>query len=129
MNRPIRMLAAMLLIAGLCLPAHALDLKLKDKIVLVTGSTSNIGYATARAFLREGATVIVNSNDPNAVAAAIESLRKETGRTAAGLHGRRHEGRRHREAGGGASARGRAGEQRGRHDRLGFPEIHRQAVG
>jgi NAD(P)-dependent dehydrogenase (short-subunit alcohol dehydrogenase family) len=29
--------------------------------------------------------VIVNSNDPNAVAAAIESLRKETGRTALGF--------------------------------------------
>jgi NAD(P)-dependent dehydrogenase (short-subunit alcohol dehydrogenase family) len=65
--------------------AQALDLKLKDKIVLVTGSTSNIGYATARAFLREGATVIVNSNDPNAVATAIESLRKETGRTPLGF--------------------------------------------
>jgi NAD(P)-dependent dehydrogenase (short-subunit alcohol dehydrogenase family) len=76
------MLAATLILAALCLPAHALDLKLKDKIVLVTGSTSNIGYATARAFLKEGATVIVNSNDPSAVAAAIESLRKETGRTA-----------------------------------------------
>jgi NAD(P)-dependent dehydrogenase (short-subunit alcohol dehydrogenase family) len=85
MKRLIRMLAATLLTAGLCLPAQALDLKLKDKIVLVTGSTSNIGYATARAFLREGATVIVNSNDPNAVAAAIESLRKETGRTALGF--------------------------------------------
>jgi NAD(P)-dependent dehydrogenase (short-subunit alcohol dehydrogenase family) len=66
-------------------PASALDLKLKDKIVLVTGSTSNIGYATARLFLREGATVIVNSNDPNAVATAIEGLRKETGRTPLGF--------------------------------------------
>ncbi|HYP81336.1 MAG TPA: SDR family oxidoreductase [Steroidobacteraceae bacterium] len=64
---------------------QALDLKLKDKIVLVTGSTSNIGYATARAFLREGATVIVNSNDPAQVTAAIESLRKETGRTPLGF--------------------------------------------
>jgi NAD(P)-dependent dehydrogenase (short-subunit alcohol dehydrogenase family) len=83
MNTLIRLLAATLLAA--CLPAQALDLKLKDKIVLVTGSTSNIGYATARAFLREGATVIVNSNDPNAVATAIESLRKETGRTPLGF--------------------------------------------
>ncbi len=64
---------------------QALDLKLKDKIVLVTGSTSNIGYATARAFLREGATVIVNSNDPAQVTSAIESLRKETGRTPLGF--------------------------------------------
>ena len=83
MQKLIRLLSAALLAA--CLPAQALDLKLKDKIVLVTGSTSNIGYATARAFLREGATVIVNSNDPNAVASAIESLRKETGRTPLGF--------------------------------------------
>jgi NAD(P)-dependent dehydrogenase (short-subunit alcohol dehydrogenase family) len=83
MFKPIRILAAALIAA--CLPAQALDLKLKDKIVLVTGSTSNIGYATARTFLREGATVIVNSNDPNAVTTAIESLRKETGRTPLGF--------------------------------------------
>ena len=57
-----------LLLVMLCLPAQALDLKLDGKVVLVTGSTSNIGYATARAFLGEGATVIVNSNDPDAVA-------------------------------------------------------------
>lgn len=34
---------------------------LKDKIALVTGSTHNIGVATARAFAREGATVVVHS--------------------------------------------------------------------
>jgi NAD(P)-dependent dehydrogenase (short-subunit alcohol dehydrogenase family) len=85
MDKLIRMLVVVLAMLGTCLPSQALDLKLKDKIVLVTGSTSNIGYATARAFLREGATVIVNSNDPNAVAAAIESLRKETGRVPLGF--------------------------------------------
>lgn len=84
MNRLLRPLAFALL-AALCLPAQALDLKLKDKVVLVTGSTSNIGYATARAFLKEGATVIVNSNDPIAVTAAIDSLRRETGRAPLGF--------------------------------------------
>jgi 3-oxoacyl-[acyl-carrier protein] reductase len=34
---------------------------LKDKVALVTGSTHNIGLAIARAFAREGATVIVHS--------------------------------------------------------------------
>ncbi len=34
---------------------------LKDKIALVTGSTSNIGLEIARTFAREGAKVIVNS--------------------------------------------------------------------
>ena len=34
---------------------------LKDKVALVTGSTHNIGLAIARAFAREGATVVVHS--------------------------------------------------------------------
>ena len=32
-----------------------MDLQLKDKLVLVTGSTAGIGKATAEAFLAEGA--------------------------------------------------------------------------
>jgi NAD(P)-dependent dehydrogenase (short-subunit alcohol dehydrogenase family) len=85
MKTVLRLVACAALAGLLTAPLQALDLKLKDKIVLVTGSTSNIGYATARAFLREGATVIVNSNDPAQVTAAIESLRKETGRTPLGF--------------------------------------------
>ena len=80
-----RLVACAALAGVFAAPLQALDLKLKDKIVLVTGSTSNIGYATARAFLREGATVIVNSNDPAQVTAAIDSLRKETGKTPLGF--------------------------------------------
>lgn len=81
----LRLIACAAFSAMAAAPLQALDLKLKDKIVLVTGSTSNIGYATARAFLREGATVIVNSNDPAQVTAAIDTLRKETGRTPLGF--------------------------------------------
>jgi NAD(P)-dependent dehydrogenase (short-subunit alcohol dehydrogenase family) len=79
-NRFIPALLAAALLAALAPPALALDLGLKDKIVLVTGSTSNIGYATARLFLREGATVIINSNQQASVDAALLSLEKETGR-------------------------------------------------
>ena len=61
--------------------ARALDLGLKGKTVLVTGSTSNIGYATARAFIREGATVIINSNQQSSVDEALAKLREETGVT------------------------------------------------
>jgi NAD(P)-dependent dehydrogenase (short-subunit alcohol dehydrogenase family) len=60
---------------------RALDLGLKGKTVLVTGSTSNIGYATARAFIREGATVIINSNQQASVDEALAKLRQETGVT------------------------------------------------
>ncbi|HXG50112.1 MAG TPA: SDR family oxidoreductase [candidate division Zixibacteria bacterium] len=45
---------------------------LKDKIALVTGSTHNIGLAIARAFAREGATVVVHSRH-------LEDARKVAG--------------------------------------------------
>jgi NAD(P)-dependent dehydrogenase (short-subunit alcohol dehydrogenase family) len=47
---------------------------LKDKIALITGSTNNIGLEIARAFAREGATVVVHSrhaDDAGKVAAEI----------------------------------------------------------
>lgn len=70
---------ALLAISLLATPALALDLQLKDKVVLVTGSTSNIGYATARAFLKEGATVIINSHQQAEIDAALVKLEKDTG--------------------------------------------------
>jgi NAD(P)-dependent dehydrogenase (short-subunit alcohol dehydrogenase family) len=61
--------------------AQALDLQLAGKTALVTGSTSGIGYATAKALLKEGAQVIVNSRTQDSVDKAVASLKKETGRT------------------------------------------------
>lgn len=40
-----------------------MDLQLAGKTVLITGSTSGIGFAAAEEFVREGAAVIVNGRD------------------------------------------------------------------
>ncbi len=37
-------------------------MELKDKVVVITGSSSGIGEATARLFAKEGAKIVVNSN-------------------------------------------------------------------
>ena len=44
-----------------------MDLKLHDKLALVTGSTAGIGRAIADALLREGARVILNGRSESAV--------------------------------------------------------------
>jgi NAD(P)-dependent dehydrogenase (short-subunit alcohol dehydrogenase family) len=51
-----------------------MDLQLKDKLALVTGSTAGIGSAIAEALVREGARVIVNGRTQAAVSAAVAKL-------------------------------------------------------
>src|SRR5215472_1489789 len=50
-----------------------MDLKLKAKTALVTGSTAGIGLAIATALAREGATVIVNGRTQERVDAAMRT--------------------------------------------------------
>jgi NAD(P)-dependent dehydrogenase (short-subunit alcohol dehydrogenase family) len=54
-----------------------MDLKLKDKTALVSGSTAGIGNAIATALAREGATVIVNGRSQSAVDAAVAKLKSQ----------------------------------------------------
>nr|WP_299170680.1 SDR family oxidoreductase [uncultured Allomuricauda sp.] len=54
-----------------------MDLKLKDKKVFITGSTSGIGFATARILLQEKAVVIINGRSQQRVDVAIEKLKGE----------------------------------------------------
>jgi len=82
-----RIFWAMLLTGIISGQAFTMDLKLDNKLALVTGSTAGIGYASARALLREGARVIVNGRTQAGVDAAIAQLKRETGKTALGFAG------------------------------------------
>src|SRR5271154_853597 len=53
-----------------------MDLQLEGKKALVTGSTAGIGFATARGFAAEGASVIVNGRGQERVDAAIRAIQK-----------------------------------------------------
>lgn len=52
-----------------------MDLKLKNKTVFISGSTSGIGYATARIFLEEGAHVVINGRSQTSVDTATNELK------------------------------------------------------
>ncbi|MGI9596043.1 MAG: SDR family NAD(P)-dependent oxidoreductase, partial [Acidimicrobiales bacterium] len=47
---------------------------LDGKVACVTGGTRGIGRAAAEAFLREGASVVVNGRSPEKGAAAVEEM-------------------------------------------------------
>ena len=51
-----------------------MELGLKDKLVLVTGSGSGIGKATARTYLEEGARVVVHGLTEEEVASCVDDL-------------------------------------------------------
>lgn len=49
--------------------------EMKGKIALVTGGSSRVGLATAAAFARKGATVILASRDKKRADAALKSIK------------------------------------------------------
>ena len=63
-----------------------MELKLKDKLAVVTGSTAGIGYAIAEALAREGARVVINGRTEAAVGKAVAQL-TSPGQTVLGFPG------------------------------------------
>lgn len=52
-----------------------MDLQLKNKMVLISGSTAGIGFAIAQKFLQEGAQVTINGRTKGSVDKAVEELK------------------------------------------------------
>jgi NAD(P)-dependent dehydrogenase (short-subunit alcohol dehydrogenase family) len=54
-----------------------------DKVALITGGGSGIGRATAQAFAREGATVVVAGRSPDRLDQTVKLIEEEGGRASA----------------------------------------------
>ena len=64
-----------------------MDLRLKDKRALVTGSSRGLGYAAALALAKEGCKVAINGRDEAKIKGIAEKVTKETGTQVIGLAG------------------------------------------
>jgi len=56
-------------------PASLAGMRLKDKVILVSGSTTGIGEGMARIFVREGARVMVHGRDADAAQRIVADLK------------------------------------------------------
>ncbi len=54
-------------------------MKLKDKVAIVTGSTSGMGRATAELFAKEGARVVVTGRDEKRAKEVVDGIKAQGG--------------------------------------------------
>ena len=52
-------------------------MRLKNKVAMITGGSRGIGFATAQAFLREGATVIITASSQASADQAVARLKEQ----------------------------------------------------
>ena len=64
-----------------------MDLHLKGKLALVSGSTAGIGLAIATGLAHEGAQVIINGRSQSSVDGVVNKLKSETGGSVQGFAG------------------------------------------
>ncbi len=64
-----------------------MDLHLKGKLALVSGSTAGIGLAIATALVHEGAQVIINGRSQSSVDDVVKKLKSSTGSSVKGFAG------------------------------------------
>ena len=74
----LRLLVNQILVS--CLLEDDMNLRLTDKVALVTGSTAGIGFAIAQSLAAEGAHVYVNGRTHERVDAAVAAIRSRSGR-------------------------------------------------